>query len=175
MSHQCSHDQIATVSAVGLDEFDPNSATFRWDGTSNDIVIGFSHEDRCVYKVYSPSQQGNSDSYNKDNNLASQFLMKPNSVGNFVIYKTESGLVDGDETSAVQSAEGTDAAPSENSVDNDGTVYRHIKITRREVWEITEYRHFCSFDKVVSDRVHRANMQRGEGLKALKQTKFTVI
>ena len=138
-------------------------------------MIGFSHEDRCVYRVYSPSQQGNSECHVKGNNLASQFLMRPNSVGSFVVYKTESCPVDSDETNGVLSVEGLDRAVSNDTADNDGTVYRHIKITRREVWEITEYRHFCSFDKVVSDRIHRANMQRGEGLKALKQTKFTVI
>ena len=138
-------------------------------------MIGFSHEDKYVYRVYSPSQQGNSEGHDKDNNLASQFLMRPNSFGSFVIYKTESTLADGDETSVLQSGESSSAAASGNSVDTDGAAYRPMKITRREVWEMTEYRHFCSFDKVVSDRVHRANMQRKEGLKALKETKFTVM
>ena len=38
-----------------------------------------------------------------------------------------------------------------------------------------EYRFLCSKMNVVSDRIHRINMQRKEGLIALKETKFTNI
>ena len=55
------------------------------------------------------------------------------------------------------------------------TINNKSKITRREIWEMIEYRYLCSLEGVVTDRIHRINMQRKEGLLALKETKFTDI
>ena len=55
------------------------------------------------------------------------------------------------------------------------TTNNKSKITRREIWEMIEYRYLCSLEGVVTDRIHRINMQRKEGLLALKETKFTDI
>ena len=57
----------------------------------------------------------------------------------------------------------------------DETKNKEHKITRREIWEMIEYRYLCSLEGVVTDRIHRINMQRKEGLLTLKETKFTDI
>ena len=157
----------------------------------------------------------NNDSCNNkemiQNNLATQLLMVPNCVGNYIIYKTRtiSNLEDDSPKSNMFNATNNSSSfPSSleeeikkqpsvpNVILNKNETFslikeenlknlnefnkiknKHfkLKLTKREVWGMIEYRHLCNIDGVVSDRIHRINMQRKEGLKALKETIFTEI
>lgn len=92
--------------------------------------------------------------------------MKQNCRGSFVVYKMDS----------VDSALRNDAdADAEDSSEAESKGIKLIPLSRREVWEIIDYRYQCSSSGVVSDRIHRTNMQRTEALLALKKTGFTCV
>jgi hypothetical protein len=93
--------------------------------------------------------------------------MVQNCRGSFVIYKCENQTGDDDSNC------GEDK--SENESFNNTEILTNVKLTRREIWEIIEYRFICSMEGIVTDRIHRTNMQRKEGLKKMKQTDYTVI
>lgn len=169
------------ILTLGLNEFELNQNDFMWDGVEDNIVHGFSHEDRFVYRFLSCKEPGTNRTDTMENNLANQFLMIPNSCGSFVIYKCETQT-----SSPTPTADSLNLLENNNSQDNENqntflnrkncpTNIKYPTLSRREIWEITEYRHFCSFDGVVSDRIHRTNMQRKEGLMTLKKTNFTMI
>jgi hypothetical protein len=167
---------------LGLSDFDPESNDFRWDGVEDNIVQGFSHEDRFVYRFLSCKEPGTDRTDILENNLANQFLMIPNCCGSFVIYKseTQTSSPPPPPLDSLNLLENNNSNSQENETENTflkrkDSNMKYPTLSRREIWEITEYRHFCSFDGVVSDRIHRINMQRKEGLMTLKKTDFTMI
>ena len=139
-----------------------------------------------------------------ENNLITQLLMIPNCFGDYIVYKTKTVLdqdivpcpISRTSTSSSQSAiSESHSIPSDETNETEKiefnstikskfinlteklkeTINNKSKITRREIWEMIEYRYLCSLEGVVTDRIHRINMQRKEGLLALKETKFTDI
>lgn len=152
-----------------------------WDGVEDSIVHGFSHEDKFVYRFLSCKEPGTNRMDELENNLASQFLMIPNIRGSCVIYKCETQTSSPTPTpDSLNLLENKSSNPQEHENQNTFLQRKNSNVdfptlSRREIWEITEYRHFCSFDGVVSDRIHRTNMQRKEGLMTLKKTHFTMI
>ena len=140
-----------------------------------------------------------------ENNLVIQLLMIPNCFGDYIIYKTKNivdedvkhcEIAESSTSSTSQLTVSTSPSiPSDvtnktgetelNSIIQlevlnkteklDETKNKEHKITRREIWEMIEYRYLCSLEGVVTDRIHRINMQRKEGLLTLKETKFTDI
>ena len=91
---------------------------------------------------------------------------------------SESHSIPSDETNKTEKIEFNSTIKSKfiNSTEKlNETINNKSKITRREIWEMIEYRYLCSLEGVVTDRIHRINMQRKEGLLALKETKFTDI
>mmetsp|Transcript_11264 Transcript_11264/g.10894 ORF Transcript_11264/g.10894 Transcript_11264/m.10894 type:complete len:246 (-) Transcript_11264:76-813(-) len=148
---------------VGVDEFDPSADSYNWVGYENSTIIGFSNEDRFIYRGYWDKNYTTRKDL-MENNLATQFLMVQNCRGSFVIYKCENKTGDND----------SNCSEDNESLD-DTEILTNVKLTRREIWEIIEYRFICSLEGLVTDRIHRTNMQRKEGLKKIKQTDFTVI
>jgi hypothetical protein len=165
---------------LGLSDFDPHLNGFQWEGVEDNIVHGFSHEDRFVYRFLSCKEPGTNRTDTLENNLANQFLMIPNSRGSFVIYKSETQTSSPPPLDYLSLLENNHLNSQENEYQNTflnrkNSNTKYPTLSRREIWEITEFRHFCSFDGVVSDRIHRTNMQRKEGLVTLKKTNFTMI
>lgn len=136
--------------------------SYNWVGYENSTIIGYSNEDRYIYRGYWDKNHTTREDL-IENNLATQFLMVQNCRGSFVIYKSEN-----------QTSNSFEDETENNSVDH-SEILTNVKLTRREIWEIIEYRFICSMEGVVTDRIHRTNMQRKEGLKKIKQTNFTVI
>ena len=98
------------------------------------------------------------------NNLATHLLMNQDCKGDYIVYKTKTVISDNNSDN--------------HDISNFGDVNEALillPVTRREIWTISEYRFLCSLEGVVTDRVHRLNMQRKEGLKELKDTNFTDI
>ena len=157
----------------GIDDFNPSDNEFKWESFEENIVQGFSHEDRSVYRVYCSKQNTQTRTDDIENNLATQFLMKENCRGSFVVYKSTSCDVvsknDVNDSNELEACSQRVATSTKNSKST------KLFLSRREIWEITEYRHKCSCEGVVSDRIHRTNMQRKEGLIALKKTDFTYL
>jgi hypothetical protein len=180
---------------TGLHGFDPDSNFLDWKGYEKSIVIGYSNEDQYVYRGYwDVNSSKRSDLL--ENNLATQLLMFPDCHGSFVIYKTENVLEDNDKVIDAENINDKDSIDTdqlqnlnENDMNNlevipknsssnkelDVISVKNILLTRREIWEIIEYRYLCSVEGVVTDRIHRVNMQRKEGLETLNRTNFTVI
>ena len=158
---------------AGVDDFDPLNNEFKWEGFEENTVQGFSHEDQSVYRVYQSEQYTEARTDDMENNLATQFLMKENCRGSFVVYKaTSPDLVN---SSNANDSSKLEACPRLEDTSINNSKGTKLLLSRREIWEIAEYRHKCSCEGVVSDRIHRTNMQRKEGLLALKKTDFTYL
>jgi hypothetical protein len=148
----------------GVNDFNPLDNGFKWANFEDSIVPGFSLEDRSIFRVYYCEQFTQTRTDDTENNLANQLIMKQNCRGSFVVYKMDS----------VDSALRNDT-DAEDSSEAESKGIKLIPLSRREIWEIIDYRYQCSSSGVVSDRIHRTNMQRTEALLALKKNGFTCV
>lgn len=160
----------------GVNDFNPLHNVFKWANFEDTIVPGFSLEDRSIFRVIYCEQSTLTRTDDTENNLANQLIMKQNCRGSFVVYKMDS--VDSALRSNADAEDSTEAETSSQpgvTSTKDSKGIKLIPLSRREIWEIINYRYECSSIGVVSDRIHRTNMQRTEALLALKKTGFTCV
>lgn len=158
----------------GVNDFNPLDNGFKWANFEDTIVPGFSLEDRSIFRVYYCEQYTQTRTDDTENNLATQLIMKENCRGSFVAYKMDS--IDASlRNDTDDSSKAETSSQSEVTSTKDSKGIKLLPLSRREIWEIIDYRHKCSCSGVVSDRLHRTNMQRKEALLTLKKTNFTCI
>jgi hypothetical protein len=119
---------------------------------ADECIVGFGCEDRFVYKYRFQINgiPGN------PNNFATHLTMVPDCCGDLLVFKVDQCAVhDG-----------------EDERQDDRSRGKRVPLTCREVWELVEYRYLLSRRGLISDRLHRANMQRLEALSVLQQSKF---
>ena len=162
----------------GVNDFNPLDNGFKWANFEDKIVPGFSSEDRSIYRVFYCDQFTQNRTDDTENNLANQLIMKQNCRGSFVVYKMDSidsALRNVADADAEDSSEAEASSQPGVTSTKDSKGIKLIPLSRREIWEIIDYRYQCSSSGVVSDRIHRTNMQRTEALLALKKTGFTCV
>jgi hypothetical protein len=160
----------------GVNDFNPLDNVFKWANFEDTIVPGFSLEDRSIFRVYYCEQFTQTRTDDIENNLANQLIMKQNCRGSFVVYKMDS--IDSalrNDTDAEDSSEAETSSQPEATSTKDSKGIKLLPLSRREIWEIINYRYECSSRGVVSDRIHRTDMQRTEALLTLKKTGFTCV
>jgi hypothetical protein len=160
---------------LGINDFDPLNNELSWSESEQKTVLGWSHEDTVIFEFHAcPNLSCSSRNDLEYNNLASQFLVRADSMGSVVVFKT---LTDRSSANDNIVNKGDDRIVVDPTLHTDNKIVhlKELKITRREVWEIMDYRSNCSQMNVVSDRIHRINMQRSEGLLALKKMNMQVV
>jgi hypothetical protein len=118
----------------------------------DECIVGFGCEDRFVYKY----RFRTSGTPANPNNFATHLTMVPDCCGDLLVFKINQ--------CAVQDGE--------DDRQDDGSRGKRVPLTCREVWELVEYRYLLSRRGLISDRLHRANMQRLEALSVLQQSTF---
>ena len=117
-----------------------------------EFIPGYGCEDRYALQ-FRPASTGSPES--EPNNLATHLTMLPNSRGGIIVRKIDQ---------CPEDPEGGGASGP-----------CRVPITPREVWELAEYRFLLSNKGLVSDRIHRANMQRREALAVMQDSKYQVL
>jgi hypothetical protein len=160
----------------GVNDFNPLDNSFKWANFDDTIVPGFSLQDRSIFRVFYCEQFTQTRTDNTEINLANQLITKQNCRGSFVVYKMDS--IDSalrNDADAEDSSEAETSSQPGVTATKDSKGIKLIPLSRREIWGIINYRYECSSSGVVSDRIHRTNMQRTEALLALKKTGFTCV
>jgi hypothetical protein len=146
----------AAARVVGLTEVELGAAG------EDACVVGFGCEDRFVYRFRSTaSDRTGGSALANANNFATHLTMVPECHGDLIVYKID------------QSRDGGEGGETRGDEEEEqGARGVRTPLTPREVWELIEYRYLLSRRGLISDRVHRTNMQKSEALVAFHQSNF---